>query len=55
MTRILPSGRGTATSASLSVLAWIWLMDPRLPLILPMAFNYWRRFVCLVFTVRRVA
>jgi hypothetical protein len=28
VTRILPSGAGTATSESLSVLAWIWLMDP---------------------------
>ncbi len=25
MTRILPSGSGTAVSESLSVLAWIWL------------------------------
>jgi hypothetical protein len=33
VTRTLPSGCATATSESLSVLAWIWLMDPQLPLI----------------------
>jgi len=31
VTRILPSGWGTATSESLSVLAWIWLMDLLFP------------------------
>ncbi len=41
VTRILPSLSGTATSESLSVLAWIWLMDPRVPLILPLPENYW--------------
>jgi hypothetical protein len=53
VTRTLPSGCATATSESLSVLAWIWLMDPQLPLIFPMPINYWKGFGDGPFTMAR--
>ena len=51
MIRILPSGWGTATSESLSVLAWIWLMaliSPQRDGGYKLLETFWRRTVNLV-------